>query len=62
MLRDKQYEYFMFLFNQGRSRYIELVNRGKIFISIISLYFGLLAVAADKTVNKLSENKFMIVI
>lgn len=52
----------MFLFNQERSRYIELVNRGKIFISIISLYYGLLAVAADKTVNKLSENKFMIVI
>ncbi len=59
MASQTQYDYYMFLYEHERSRYIELVNRGKLFLSIITLYMGLLAVGADKTINVL-ENSFIV--
>jgi len=53
MATKEQYEYYKFLYDHERSRYLELVNRGKLFLSIITLYMGLLAVGADKTITGL---------
>lgn len=56
MASKEQYDYYKFLYEHERSRYLELVNRGKLFLSIITLYMGLLAVGADKTVTGLAES------
>ena len=56
MASKEQYEYYKFLYDHERSRYLELVNRGKLFLSIITLYMGLLAVGADKTITGLESS------
>jgi hypothetical protein len=56
MASKEQYEYYKFLYDHERSRYLELVNRGKLFLSIITLYMGLLAVGADKTISGLESS------
>lgn len=39
---EKQYNFFKYLYEKEESRYKELLNRGKVFISIITFYLGLL--------------------
>ncbi len=53
MSSQSQFEYYKYLFERESSRYQELINRGKLFLSVITLYLGLLAVAADKSIPKL---------
>lgn len=55
--KDK-FDYFKFLYEQERSRYLELINRGKLFLTVVTLYFGVLAVALDKTIDLNKINLF----
>jgi len=53
---DAQYEYFKFLYEHERARYEALVNRGKLYLSIVTLYMGLLAVGTDKAIDALGRS------
>jgi hypothetical protein len=41
---EKQYEIFFSIFQQENERFKELINRGKIFLSIITVYLGLFTI------------------
>ena len=57
-----QFEYFKFLYEHERHRHIELINRGKVYLSIITLYMGLLAMGADKTIARVENSLPLILI
>lgn len=43
MASEAQYEFFKFRYNEGQERCRELVARGQIFLSIVTLYIGFLS-------------------
>ena len=61
MATQTQYDFFKYLYDAEQTRYRELIDRGKLFLSIITIYLGLLAVAADKTIP-LSKHSLIIAI
>ncbi|MDX2044952.1 MAG: hypothetical protein SF097_27320 [Acidobacteriota bacterium] len=58
MATEAQYQFFKGLYDAEQARYRELIDRGKLFLSIITIYLGLLSVAADKTIPKLDSSLF----
>ena len=59
MATSNQLEYFQWIFNREVEREKELINRGKIYLSIITLYLGLSGIAADKLVAGLNEGSYL---
>jgi hypothetical protein len=49
MPTEPQLSFFRSLYDQEQSRYLSLVDRGKTYLSIATLYFSALAITADKT-------------
>ena len=60
MATSEQLDYFKHIYAQEMARSDELINRGKLFLSVITLYMGLLGIAADKVVPKLSSSSIVI--
>ncbi len=48
MASESQYEFFKCAYDEERDRYRELINRGKVFLTVVSIYLGLLAANADR--------------
>jgi len=53
----EQLEFFRNIYEREHARYVELINRGKLFLSIITLYFGAIALAAEKTLDVLNASR-----
>jgi hypothetical protein len=58
MATETQYQFFKYIYDSEQARYRELIDRGKLFLSIITIYLGLLAVAADKTILFIKSSLF----
>ena len=56
MATQAQYQCFKDIYDRETKRAEQLIDRGKIYLSIVTLYIGLLGIAADKIVPKLIEN------
>lgn len=56
MATAAQYACFKEIFDRENSRQESLVERGTIYLSIITLYLGLLAVAADKVIPNINQS------
>lgn len=54
MATENQYNFFKYVYEKEQDRYKELLNRGKVFIGIISFYVGTLVV---NSVNNLPDLK-----
>lgn len=55
MATEKQFEFFKYLYTLEDQRFNELVNRGKVFTSIITLYLGLLFFKASEALSLARE-------
>lgn len=62
MATSNQLEYFQWTFNREVEREKELINRGKIYLSIITLYLGLSGIAADKLVAGLDDGSWLAIV
>jgi hypothetical protein len=51
MATEKQYQFFKSLYDEETARYSELINRAKIYFSIITFYLGALAFKADSAIE-----------
>jgi len=56
MATNTQYDFFKFIHSKESERYSELINRGKIFLTIITLYIGALVFKSSEFQNAISEN------
>jgi len=56
MVTVEQLSYFQKIYDQEMDRCGELVNRGKLYLSVVTLYMGLLGVAANKVVPNLGDS------
>lgn len=60
---EKQYDFFKYMYIREEERYKELLNRGKVFITIITFYLGLLffnapdVLSFESTINISSYQK-----
>jgi hypothetical protein len=61
MATQAQYDCFKDVFDREAERHELLIDRGKTFLSVITLYMGLLGVAVDKTVPRITESPVAIV-
>lgn len=59
MATETQYQFFKYIYDSEQARYRELIDRGKLFLSIITIYLGLLAVAVDKTIPFIKSSLFV---
>lgn len=56
MATEAQYLYFKDTYDREVKRHERLIDRGKVYLSLITLYLGLLGVAADKVIPKIAES------
>jgi hypothetical protein len=56
MATEKQYACFKDIFDREAARQEKLIDRGKLYLSIITVYLGLLGVAADKLLPTLARS------
>lgn len=61
MATEQQYTCFKDIFDRETERHDRLIDRGKVYLSLITVYLGILAVAADKLVPLLGGSWVAIV-
>lgn len=59
MASKDQYEIFQAIFDRESQRYEKLIDRGKLYLSIITLYIALLGVAAEKVLPQIAGSWFV---
>lgn len=58
MATEAQYRCFKEIHQAEQARQEQLIERGKVYLSVITLYFGLLAVAADEIRSVVGLSRF----
>jgi hypothetical protein len=56
MATEQQYKCFKDIFDRETQRHDRLIDRGKLYLSIVIVYLGLLAVAIEKMLPELSQS------
>lgn len=60
MPSTEQFEYFKLIYATEMERGSELVNRAKIYLSVITLYMGLLGIAANSVIPLIADSWFAV--
>jgi hypothetical protein len=58
MASEAQYEFFKFRYGEGQERYKELIARGQIFLSIATLYIGVLSFKPSEPLGRIQPLTF----